>query len=74
VIEFLTNAYVVKDKEAFRKKMKAMAELAKELKCTQSQLAIAWCLVNKDLSTAIIGSTKPEQLDDSLAAIELVKK
>lgn len=70
----LNSIYIGKDEEKFYKRLKGLGELAKEMKCTQAQLALAWCLVNKDVSTAIIGSTKPEQLDDSLAAVEVAKR
>lgn len=74
VIESLNAMYVGKDKELFLKRLRGLGEIAKEMKCTQAQLALAWCLVNKDVSTAVIGSTKPHQLDDSLGALELMKK
>ena len=35
---------------------------------TRSTLAIAWVLRQKGVSSAIIGATKPEQLDDTLKA------
>jgi len=38
------------------------------------QLALAWVLKNPNVSTAIIGATKIEQLDDCLGSLELVKK
>jgi aryl-alcohol dehydrogenase-like predicted oxidoreductase len=35
---------------------------------------LAWVLKNKDVSTAITSASKPEQLDDSLNAVELISK
>eukprot|EP00826_Nyctotherus_ovalis_P051212 TRINITY_DN6388_c0_g3_i3.p1 TRINITY_DN6388_c0_g3~~TRINITY_DN6388_c0_g3_i3.p1 ORF type:complete len:362 (+),score=99.28 TRINITY_DN6388_c0_g3_i3:122-1207(+) len=74
VIKRKNELYIGKEEEKFYKRLKGLGEIAKELKCTQAQLALAWCLVNKDVSTAIIGSTKADQLDDSLAAIEVAKR
>ena len=58
----------------FYKRLNALAELAKEVKCTQAQLALAWCIVNKDVSTAIVGATKPEHMEENLGAIDVVKR
>lgn len=35
---------------------------------------MAWCINNKNVSTAITGATKPEQLVDTCKAIEVYKK
>lgn len=42
-----------------------------ELGCTQSQLALAWVIKNKDVSTAIFGATRVEQVIDNIGAIEV---
>jgi len=43
-------------------------------KCSVGQLALAWCLKNENVSTVLLGATKPEQLDENLKAIEIAKK
>jgi aryl-alcohol dehydrogenase-like predicted oxidoreductase len=35
------------------------------------QVAIAWVLAQKDITSAIVGASKPEQLDASLAAVKV---
>jgi aryl-alcohol dehydrogenase-like predicted oxidoreductase len=35
------------------------------------QVAIAWVLAQPGITSAIVGASKPEQLDDSLAAVHL---
>jgi aryl-alcohol dehydrogenase-like predicted oxidoreductase len=35
-------------------------------------LAIAWVLQNKNVASAIVGATKPEQLDDNVKAAGVV--
>lgn len=37
-------------------------ELAKRIGCSMAQLAMAWCISNPDVSTAITGATRSEQL------------
>ena len=53
------------------KKLKAIAELAKEQGCSQAQLALAWAIVNGDLSTCIFGATKVAQVEDNIKAIQV---
>ncbi len=42
--------------------------IADELGITMAQLAIAWVLREENISSAIVGASRPEQVDDSLAA------
>lgn len=51
-----------------------LGDIAKELGGSQAQFAMAWVIKNRDVSTAITGASRPEQLDDSVGAIDLVPK
>ena len=51
-----------------------IGELASELSITPSQLSIAWCIKNPNVTTAILGATKKEQLLENLAALSVVEK
>jgi len=51
------------------KKTKKLDEVAKDLNCSLSQLAIAWCLQNPNVSSVITGATKQEQLEENLGAL-----
>jgi aryl-alcohol dehydrogenase-like predicted oxidoreductase len=42
--------------------------LANEAGLTMAQLAVAWVLQNPNVSSAIVGATKPAQLEDNVAA------
>lgn len=53
-------------------KVKALAEIAASLGCSQTALALAWCAVNPNVSTVILGATKPEQLVENLKALEVM--
>lgn len=55
-------------------KVKALAELATELGCTLPQLAVAWCIKNPNVSTCILGASKPSQLQDNLGALSVLPK
>ena len=45
--------------------------LAERAHCTPAQLAIAWCLRQDVVSSVIVGATRPEQVDDNVAAADL---
>ncbi|MBY0477412.1 MAG: aldo/keto reductase [Chitinophagaceae bacterium] len=46
-------------------------ELARELGTSNASLAIAWCIKNPNVSTAILGATKKEQLHENLKSVEV---
>ena len=48
--------------------------IAAKLGCSLAQLAIAWCLLNQNVSTVILGATSVEQLNENLDALPLVPK
>lgn len=48
-------------------------KLANELGVSMASLSIAWCIHNPNVSTAILGATKKEQLIENLKAIETEK-
>ncbi len=51
-----------------------IGELANELSVTPSQLSIAWCIKNPNVTTAILGATKKEQLLENLGALPVIEK
>lgn len=55
-------------------KARALAPIAKELSCSQAQLAIAWCLKNPNVSTVITGATRAEQVVENMKALDVVAK
>lgn len=56
------------------KKLKKLVELAKKLGVSMASLAIAWTIKNPNVTTAILGATKKEQLEDNLKALDVVTK
>jgi aryl-alcohol dehydrogenase-like predicted oxidoreductase len=57
----------IKNKDRLAK-VHALQPIAKELGCTLSQLSIAWCLKNPNVSTVILGASRVEQLLENLKA------
>jgi voltage-dependent potassium channel beta subunit len=55
-------------------KVHALEPIAKELKCTLSQLALAWCLKNPFVSTVITGASRVEQVHENMKANEVAPK
>jgi voltage-dependent potassium channel beta subunit len=55
-------------------KSRKLATVAGDLGTTLPRLAIAWCLKNPNVSTAILGASKPAQLRETLTAIDVVPK
>ncbi len=55
-------------------KVNALNLVAKDLSTSLPKLAIAWVLMNKNVSTSILGASKPEQLIETLTSIELLPK
>jgi voltage-dependent potassium channel beta subunit len=55
-------------------KVRALQPIATELGCTLSQLAIAWCLKNPNISTVITGASRVEQVHENMRALEVVEK
>ncbi|MBC7875963.1 MAG: aldo/keto reductase [Anaerolineales bacterium] len=55
-------------------KVAALEPVAKELDCTLSQLALAWCLKNPFVSTVITGASRVEQVHENMKASDVVDK
>ena len=72
--EWLKNRFSTEETKEKIKKVIKLADLAKELDCSSAQLALAWCLLNPNVSTVITGASKPEQVKDNMKAIDVVEK
>jgi voltage-dependent potassium channel beta subunit len=55
-------------------KVVELEPIAAELGCTLSQLAIAWCAANRNVSTVLLGASSPEQLIENLEALNVIPK
>lgn len=54
--------------------MRKLTEVAKRLGGTTASLSIAWCIKNENVSTVILGASKPSQIAENCKALELVPK
>ncbi len=50
--------------------VEALRPLATEAGMSMTQLAVAWVLENPVVTAPIVGASRPEQLDDALAAVD----
>lgn len=51
-----------------------ICRLAKSLGCTPAQLAIAWCLKNKNVNSVILGASSKKQLLENLGAQHIISQ
>jgi voltage-dependent potassium channel beta subunit len=56
------------------KKVKKLKTVAGKLDTSLAALAIAWCIKNPNVTTAILGATKKEQLTENLKALDIYHK
>lgn len=57
-------------KDDLLNKVKGLGALAAELGISQAELSIAWCIKNPNVTTAILGATRKEQLLENLKAMD----
>ncbi|TLD33022.1 hypothetical protein PspLS_00765 [Pyricularia sp. CBS 133598] len=55
-------------------KIQKLKVVADKLEISPSQLAVAWCLKNENVSSVILGASKPEQIVENCKALQLVEK
>lgn len=61
------------DKEKLAK-VQALESIARELDCTLSQLALAWCLKNPFVSSVITGASRVAQVHENMKAVDVAPK
>ena len=64
--DWLRERFESKEGQLRLKKIKKLSSLAEELDISLPQLAIAWCLKNKRVSTVILGASTLKQLKENL--------
>jgi aryl-alcohol dehydrogenase-like predicted oxidoreductase len=63
---FLLNRGLLADQTLLT--VQSLTELAHSLNLSTAQLALAWCLRSREVSSVIIGATKRTQIDDNVKA------
>jgi voltage-dependent potassium channel beta subunit len=54
------------------RRVRDLKEVADKLGCTLSQLAIAWCAHNENVSTVITGASRVEQVHENMKALDVI--
>ncbi len=67
--DWLKDRWMQEDK---LKKVKKLSDLANKLGTTTAALSIAWCIKNPNVSTAILGATKKQQITENLKSLEVL--
>lgn len=57
-----------------QEKVKTLNELANDLGVSLTNMSIAWCLKNPNVSSVILGATKTHQLEENLKSLEVAPK
>ncbi len=60
--------------ESLKLAIRALQPIARQLGCSLSQLAIAWCLKNPRVSTVITGARNPSQVQENIRALNFVDR
>ena len=61
-------------KESLLSRVKQLTALASELDISLAAMSIAWCIKNPNVTTAILGATKKDQLVGNLKALDALPK
>ncbi|ORY67044.1 NADP-dependent oxidoreductase domain-containing protein [Pseudomassariella vexata] len=62
------------DGKAKLEKVKKLKAIAEKYGATTAQLALAWAAKNENVSTVILGASKPQQIVDNCKALKLLDK
>jgi len=73
--EWLQEGLLRLQQDGTLEKIATLSQYAQEhFDCSMAQLALAWCVQNKNVSTVLLGATKPSQLEENLSALQVVSK
>jgi len=72
--EWLRDQLAGAEGQARLAKVRRLTAVAANLGLAPGQMALAWCLKNPNVSSVILGATRPEQLRENLGALDAVSK
>ncbi|WP_420038303.1 potassium channel beta subunit family protein [Sulfidibacter corallicola] len=67
--EWLKNRLESEEGRRNIEKARALSAIADDLGISLTRMSLAWCLANPRVSTVILGASRPEQLEENLAAL-----
>lgn len=73
-VSFVRDSYATAQWQATIESAKKLKPVADKLGVTRAQLALAWCLANKNVSSVITGASRPEQVVENCAALKVLDK
>ena len=72
--EWLKKGMIDSDRGQDRmKRVASYIKIAEDYNLSPSKLAIAWCLLNQNVSTVILGASNIEQLKDNLSSLDCLE-
>lgn len=69
--EWLKNMLTDPERNA---KVRELSHVANDLECSLTQLALAWCTANPNVSTVITGASHPDQVNENMSALEVIDR
>lgn len=73
-VSFVRDSFATAQWQATIESAKKLKPVADKLGVTRAQLALAWCLANKNVSSVITGASRPEQVVENCAALKVLDK
>jgi voltage-dependent potassium channel beta subunit len=70
---WLKERFVKEGLKEKTEKVSLLKNIADEIGIKLSQLSIAWCLLNDNVSTVITGASKIEQIEENIKALNVIK-
>ncbi len=65
------NQYM-NSKATWDEKLLKLKDIAEKLGCTLAQLAVVWVIKNPDVSTCILGASRPQQIAENVEALKFL--
>jgi len=72
--KFIRDSFESKEFLVRHQKVKELYEFSQELGMPLANLALCWCLKNKNVSTVILGASKIEQLNQNIDSLNFVDR
>ncbi len=74
VMEMMRQRFGTDDWKKEIEQVKKLKPIADKLGCDQAAFALAWVIKNPNVSSAITGASRPEQIGASMKALEVMEK
>ncbi|KAF2640830.1 voltage-gated potassium channel subunit beta-3 [Massarina eburnea CBS 473.64] len=73
-INYMRDSYGNSEWKGMIEKATKLKPIADKLDVTQSQLSLAWCLKNENVSSVITGASRPEQVVENCQSLKVLDK